>query len=55
MSKSWIFLAMLAVAVGGCADDAGISEVPEIEFVSATQQTVIAYQDSLVDHLVSRW
>lgn len=48
MSKSWIFLAMLAVAVGGCADDAGISEVPEIEFVSATPQTVIAYQDSLV-------
>lgn len=48
MRKSWIFLAMLAVAVGGCADDAGISEVPEIEFVSATPQTVIAYQDSLV-------
>lgn len=48
MRKSWILLAMLAVAVGGCADDAGISEVPEIEFVSATPQTVIAYQDSLV-------
>jgi hypothetical protein len=48
MRKSWIFLAMLAFAVGGCADDAGISEVPEIEFVSATPQTVIAYQDSLV-------
>ena len=48
MRKSWIFLAMSAFAVGGCADDAGISEVPEIEFVSATPQTVIAYQDSLV-------
>ncbi len=48
MRKRWIFLAMLAFAVGGCADDAGISEVPEIEFVSATPQTVIAYQDSLV-------
>lgn len=40
-----IFLMPLLV---GCAEDEPVSEVPEINFISATPQTLTAYSDSLV-------
>jgi hypothetical protein len=48
MSKVWIYLALIALGASGCAKDEAISEIPEIEFVSATPQTLVAYSDSLV-------
>lgn len=40
-------LVAIACCVAGCAKDEPISPVPEIGFVSATPQTLTAYDDSL--------
>ncbi len=48
MSNVLKYMVVLVVLAAGCAKDEAISEIPEIEFVSATPQSLTAYSDSLV-------